>query len=359
MKVAVLGSGNGGCAAAFDFARAGHDVWLFDFPEFPRNIAAIARQQGIFAEGELQGFAPIGHAGHSIGPAIAGAELVLVVGPAYSTAPFAEACRPHLEPGQTVVVCPGSCAGAIVFKNALGLDLADDRFLIADTATLPYAVRVSEPGRIHVYLKLRAGAYLAAIPGTRTGEVLARLRDVYPCLRPARNVLQTSLQNGNPVIHPAVTLLNAALIERTGGDFCFYQDGVTPAVGRLMEAVDRERMAVGAALGLEILSDPELGVIQGYMREATYDKGYREAPGFQGIRAQNRLDNRYFHEDVGFGLVFLSSLAHRVGVETPVADAMIRLVSVLMGRDYRRESARSLEMLGLGDEPLDEILNRL
>ncbi len=208
-------------------------------------------------------------------------------------------------------------------------------------------------------MKLRAGAYLAAIPGTRTGEVLARLRDVYPCLRPARNVLQTSLQNGNPVIHPAVTLLNAALIERTGGDFCFYQDGVTPAVGRLMEAVDRERMAVGAALGLEILSDPELGVIQGYMREATYDKGYREAPGFQGIRAQNRLDNRYFHEDVGFGLVFLSSLAHRVGVETPVADAMIRLVSVLMGRDYRRESARSLEMLGLGDEPLDEILNRL
>ncbi len=45
---------------------------------------------------------------------------------------------------------------------------------------------------------------------------------VYPVMTAARNVLQTSLQNGNPIIHPAITLLNAARIERTGGDFLFY-----------------------------------------------------------------------------------------------------------------------------------------
>jgi hypothetical protein len=39
------------------------------------------------------------------------------------------------------------------------------------------------------------------------------------------SVFQTTLQNGNPVIHPAVTLTNAALIERTAGDFRFYEDG--------------------------------------------------------------------------------------------------------------------------------------
>jgi opine dehydrogenase len=344
---------------AFDCAQAGHDVWVFDFPDFPANIAAISKQGGILAEGQLQGFAPVRHAGHVLAPVIEGADLVMVVGPAYSTESFARACRPHLEPGQTVVVCPSSCAGAIVFKNALGLGLADDRFLIADTATLPYAVRVTEPGQIHVFLKLQAGVYLAAIPGVRTGEVLAKIKDIYPCLRPARNVLQTSLQNGNPVIHPAVTLLNAALIERTGGDFCFYEEGVTPAVGRLMEAVDRERITLGAALGMEILPDPEIGVLQGYMREATYDRGYREAPGFQGIRAQSDLEYRYFHEDVGFGLVFLSSLAQRAGVATPVIDAIICLASVLMKRDYRRQSARSLESLGLGDVPLDDLLKRL
>ena len=41
MKIAVLGSGNGGCAVAFDWAKHGHDVYLFDFEEFSANIDAI------------------------------------------------------------------------------------------------------------------------------------------------------------------------------------------------------------------------------------------------------------------------------------------------------------------------------
>ncbi|MDY0168417.1 MAG: NAD/NADP octopine/nopaline dehydrogenase family protein [Thermoguttaceae bacterium] len=359
MKIGVLGSGNGGCAAAFDFAHAGHDVSLFDFPQFPDNIAAIAASRGIFAEGELNGFAELDYAGHDLQRVVSGSRLLLVVGPAYSTEPFATACKPYLEPGQVVVVCPSSCAGAVVFKSALGLALGDESVLVADTSTLPYAVRVTEPGRIHVFLKLRGGLFLAAMPGRRTGEVLALLDEVYPCMKPAANVLQTALQNGNPVIHPAISLLNAAQIERTGGNFFFYEDGVTPAVGRLIEAVDRERLAVGAKLGLDIVPDPMLGVEQGYMLEPSYDRGFSEAPGFRGIRAQSSLDYRYFHEDVGFGLVFLTSLGKLAGVETPVADAVIDIVSVIMDRNYRKESARSLEKLGLADKPLAEIIEQL
>ena len=359
MKVGVLGSGNGGCAVAFDFARAGHDVSLFDFPEFADNIAAVAADRGIRADGQLEGFAPIRYAGHDLEQVVRGARLLLVVGPAYSTEPFAKACQPLVEDGQAVVVCPGSCAGAVVFKNGLERELPDERLLVAETSTLPYAVRLVEPGRIHVFLKLRGGLFLAALPSRRTAEVLSLLDGVYPCMTPARNVLQTALQNGNPVIHPAVTLLNAAPIERTGGAFCFYEQGVTPVVGRLMAAVDRERIAIGAKLGLDILPDPVLGVEQGYMLEPSYDRGYIEAPGFRGIRAPSTLDDRYFHEDVGFGLVFLASLAERAGVETPVVHALLDIISTLMGRDYRQESARSLDRLGFGDESLEKIVERL
>jgi glycine/D-amino acid oxidase-like deaminating enzyme len=35
MRVAVLGAGNGGCGVAFDWAQHGHQVSLFNFPEFP------------------------------------------------------------------------------------------------------------------------------------------------------------------------------------------------------------------------------------------------------------------------------------------------------------------------------------
>ncbi len=149
------------------------------------------------------------------------------------------------------------------------------------------------------------------------------------------------------MIHPAVSLLNAARIERTRGAFKFYEEGVTPAVGRLMKAVDDERIAIGRALGVAIVPDPEWGCRQGYMTEPSYDRGYAEAPGFRGIQAQDRLDYRYFHEDVGYGLVFLQKLGEQVKVETPCMAAIIRLVSVLMNRDYLAEAPRTMETLGL------------
>lgn len=347
MNVAVLGSGNGGCAVAFDCAAHGHTVRLFDFEAFGGNLRAIRERGGIRAEGELSGFAPVASAGHSLEEALRGAEVVFVVGPAYSTRPFAEACRPHLRPGQAVMVCPGSCGGAIAFKNAAGLAIRDEAILVAETNTLPYAVRITEPGAIRVFLKLKQGLLLAAAPASGTARVLDRVRDVYPGMSAARHVLQTSLQNGNPVIHPAVSLLNAARIERTGGAFKFYEEGVTPAVGRLMKAVDDERIAIGRALGVAIVPDPELGCRQGYMTEPSYDRGYAEAPGFRGIQAQDRLDYRYFHEDVGYGLVFLRKLGEQVKVETPCMAAVIRLVSVLMNRDYLAEAPRTMETLGL------------
>ena len=355
MRVAVLGSGNGGCAAAFDCASHGHEVRLFDFAEFPANTAAVAAAGGIAAEGELDGFAPVVYAGDDAGAALDGADVILAVGPAYSTRPFVEACTPHLREGQIVVICPGSSGGSVEFKKVAGLPLRDRGIIVAETHTLPYAVRMTTPGRIRVFLKLKAAVLVAAVPAGDTPAVIDALGDVYPCLEPARNVLQTSLQNANPVIHPAVTLLNAALIERTGGDFRFYEDGITPAVGRVIESLDRERIAIGKRLGVEVLPDPEFGVRQGYMEEATYDTGYSGAPGFRGIKAQSRLEHRYLNEDVGYGLVFMADLGRHVGIKTPCMDAVIQLASAAMGRDYPGEAKRTMESLGLGGKSPEDI----
>jgi len=347
MKITVLGSGNGGCAVAFECARQNHAVSLFDFDVFPDNIRKIRQQGGIRAKGELEGFAPIEYAGHEIDKAMRDAEIIYVVGPAYSTRPFAEACRPHLKKGQIVIICPGSCMGSLEFKNGAQLRLRDEDVMVAETSTLPYAVRILEPGEIHVYLKVKGGLFLAALPSRNAARITKKIHDMYPAMAPAKNVLQTSLQNGNPIIHPSVTLLNAALIERTGGDFHFYEEGVTPAVGRLIKALDRERIAIGQALNIEVIPEPELGSLQGYMAEPTYDKGYSEAPGFKGIKAQSKLDNRYFHEDAGYGLVFWRSLADQVGVETPCISSVIRLASVLMRQDYLAQGKRTMKSLGL------------
>ena len=355
MKITVLGAGAGGSAVAFDCASHGHEVRLFDFPEFPENIQAVAEQKGIHAEGDISGFGDIAHAGHDIDLALQGAELIYVVGPAYSTEPFGKAVAGKLQPGQVVIVSPSSCAGALAFKRAAGLGLADESVRVAETSTLHYAVRLTEPGRIRVFLKLKAGNLLAALPNQHTDDILKLIADVYPSMEPARSVLQTSLQNANPIIHPAVTLANAARIEGTGGDFLFYEEGVSDSTGRLIEALDKERIAIGVKLGIHVLTDPQMGMRQGYMLEDNYGTGYREAPGFLGIGAQPQLDHRYLNEDVGYGLVFMSRLARQIGVETPTMDAMIHITSVLMNRDYAAEELRTPEVLGIGDLTATEL----
>jgi opine dehydrogenase len=355
MRVAVLGAGNGGLASAFDFAQHGHDVSLYAPPEFAVNVVAVDRAGGITARGDLQGFAPIRYAGHDAAEAMAGAELVVLVGPAYSTEPLAAAAAPHLTDAMAVLVCPGSCAGAIAFKRTAGLELDDERHIVGETSTLPYAVRVTEPGVVNVFLKLTTGVYLAALPRAGTDRLYRLVRDVWPAVEKAAGVFQTTLQNGNPVIHPAVTLLNAGLLERTGGDFLFYEEGVTESVGRLIEAVDKERLSIAGALSVTILSEPALGVRQGYMREENYSTGYSTAPGFVGIGAQTQLDHRYLTEDVGYSLVFMADLAARVGVPAPVMDAVIAIASVVLARDFRGEAVRTVSTLGLDAMSREEL----
>jgi opine dehydrogenase len=347
MDVTVVGSGNGGLATAFDFASHGHSVRLFDTPHFPDHVDEVAASGGIRATGELEGFAEIAYAGHDAATALDGADLVVLVGPAYSTEHQARGVVPHLVPGQAVLVFPASCAGALTFKRVAGLALDDETVAVGETSTLPYAVRIVAPGHVNVFHKLHDGVYVAGLPRSHTGRLLSMIQDVYPGTRAADSVLQTTLQNGNPVIHPAVTLLNAGLIERTSGGFLFYEEGVTESVGRAIEAVDRERLAIAHALGVSVLSEPELGVLQGYMREANYSTGYSTAPGFLGIGAQARLEHRYLTEDVGYSLVFLTDLSRRLGVETPTMDALVTLASVVLARDFRAEASRTLSTLGL------------
>ena len=358
MKVAILGSGNGACAMAFEWARAGHDIYMYDFPQFDRQIKAINAAGGIYSEGEMEGFQAIKYAGHDIELCLKDAPLVFAVGPAYSTEPFGKACAPYAKEGQIYVVCPSSCLGSIIFKTSLGLKIDDNSIIVSDFATLPYAVRIIADGKIAVYNRLKAGCLMATMPSCENDRVYDLVKPVHECLEKAKNIFQTCLQNANPMLHPCITTLNAARIEGPN-DFFFYEEGVTPGVGRLLKAIDEERMAIGAALGLEIENDPHISIRQGYMTEENYDHAYATAPGFTGILAQTQLDYRYYNEDAGFGLVLWVDLADRLGLEVPTIRAMLQIVSAIMGRDYKAEKARTMETLGLGDYDIKELLQIL
>jgi len=347
MKVAVLGSGNGGCAVAGNLALAGHDVYFWDFKKFSKNIENINEKGGLKLYGDLEGFVKLAYAGNNLEKVIKGAEYVFVVGPSFSTKPFAEASKSFLEEGQKVVVCPGSYGGSLVFRKEISDTIDPEKLIISETSTLPYACRMNSDGSVQVYLKLKGGIFLSTLPKGHEKEVLEGIKDVYDMIVPVENIFKVMLQNANPVIHPAVTLLNSALLERTSGDFLFYEEGVMPCVGKLIKKVDDERIAIGKKLGVDILSDPKLGKIQGYMQEETYEHGYSTANGFKGIKAQSSLDHRYLNEDVGYGLTLLEEMGERLGVETPTMTSVINIASTIMDKDYRANRQRTIDSLGI------------
>jgi opine dehydrogenase len=238
MNVTVIGSGNGGMAVGFDWAQHGHRVTVYSQAAHADNIAAVRANGGISNRGRLEGFAPVAYAGTDIGPAMEGTGTVFgracVLGTSVAT--WHPTCV-----GMTVI-CPSAARPA--FKRAAGLAVDDASIVVGETSTLPYAARADGEGNVQVFHTFDKGLFAAAVPRSGNSQLLATLRRVYPSISEAATVFQTSLQNGNPVIHPAVTLMNAGLLERTGGDFRFYEEGITPSVGRVMEAVDNERLAI-------------------------------------------------------------------------------------------------------------------
>ncbi len=77
-------------------------------------------------------------------------------------------------------------------KRSAGLALDDESIRVAETSTLHYAVRLTRPGKI-LFLKLKAGNLLAALPGAHLSDILELIDDVYPSMEPAQQVVTSCL----------------------------------------------------------------------------------------------------------------------------------------------------------------------
>jgi opine dehydrogenase len=122
---------------------------------------------------------------------------------------------------------------------------------------------------------------------------------------------------------------------------------------RAIEALDAERLALGKALGIDLMP-----VAEGFHRAGFGPAGdlWSVINGSQmltALKAPGVVENRWLTEDVPFGLATWSALADACGIETPVMDALIALASAVLGFDCRAKG-RGLADLGLdGVPPVD------
>jgi opine dehydrogenase len=168
------------------------------------------------------------------------------------------------------------------------------------------------------------------------------IRHVFPQIVPRPSLLHTVFPYTNAIHHPPALLLNVGRVESTGGDYHHYYDGITPSVGRLIDALDAERIAVAASLGVEIESLPQFFFRMGYTNAAGRDGGtaydvFHNSEPNRLIRAPVSIDHRFFNEDVPYGLVALAELGRIADVPTPCADAVINIAEIVAARPFRRD----------------------
>jgi opine dehydrogenase len=338
---------------AADLAARGHRVSLYN--RTAERIAEMALRGEIELERE-NGMSCVGKLAavtSDMGEALADSDVVMVVVPASGHRDIARLAAPHFRDGQIVILNPGRTGGALEFRQIIDRVGCSVDVIVAETGTFIYASRSIGPAQARIFRRKNT-VPLAALPASRTGNVLEAVCDVYPQFIPARNVLHTSLDNMGAIFHPALTLLNSGWIERTKGDFQFYIDGVTRTTSRVLEVLDRERVTVAAALGVDARSALR------WLRDAYSARGDRlyEAiqanPGYQGIMAPRNLRHRYMFEDVPFSMVPLASLGEHFGVTTRAIDAMVRLASVAHGTDYTQRG-RTAEHMGLKGMRVTEV----
>ncbi len=342
-RIAVLGAGHGGQGMAGHLGLMGCEVALYNRSAI--RIAPIALAKSIELTGQVEGFGPLKLVTTDMELAIRDVELIMVVVPANGHASMAEACAPYLKDGQIVVLNPGRTGGALEFFNIIRQHGCTADVIVSEASTLIYACRMLNPAKVHIF-GIKNMIPVAAIPSYRTPEVIKKLNVIYPQFVPGDNVLKTSLDNIGAIFHPGLTILNAGRIETTHGDFEFYMDGATPSVARVLEAMDKERVAVAAALGIRAMTSREWLYIAYDAAGRTLYEAMQANIGYKGINAPPTTLMRYITEDVPMSLVPISSLGHHLNVDTPVIDAMIQLASLIHETDYWAEG-RTVETMGL------------
>jgi opine dehydrogenase len=354
--IAVLGGGNGGCAAAADLTDRGYEVRLFSRAR--ERLEFIRERGGLQMTGLRSAFAPVAVVTDDLDRAVRGAELIMLAVPISAHPWYAAALAEILEPGQIVFLNPGHMGGGLFVAHEIHRRSGRNDVRTCEVTTLSYVCRLKGPAEVNV-IRMVTNLPFAAFPGRFRDELFGTIHEIYPEVVEAANVLETGFLDINAVEHPPQALCNAGWVESTRGDYLFYRDGTTPSVGRVIDAVDRERLAIAAAAGIPTKPFVQIFSETGYTTEAAARSGsahvaLQESAPNRWIKGPPSLDHRYLHEDVGWGLVPWSEIGASLGVATPTIDALVALGSTISGIDYRREGL-TLERLGLEGRDLADV----
>ena len=398
-KAAVLGGGNCGQMFAADLSLAGWEAHLYELPEFRRNLEEVIASKKIEIVGNQlnsKGLAPSDTADTDVittevveqvlqkafkrggtaevhvvttnmEEALEGVDLINVCVPAVGHKAFFENMIPHLKDGQIVSIFPDNF-GSLALRKMLRERDVDAKIIVGGWDTMPGVFRLMKPGKVNCTTRavdLRGDT----LPSSDWEDFLKVMKD-FPLFDPAEithgdTVIDIGLSNPNPVVHCVGTLLSIGAMENAPPErFDLYRDGLSPSIANAMVAFYHEECRIAEALGVGIAphADEDFRSRTNIMVEHYVGKqfriGFDENWPVDNPTGPFDIESRYLTEDVPVGTCARYSLARYFGVEVPIMESIIKLTSVVCGRDFMRE-CRSMEEMGLSGMSRDEILGYL
>lgn len=329
MRVAILGAGAIGLASAALLCQRGHQSVLW------APTGGVLPVGPLVATGAVAGsFRP--EIAADCAAALADAEAVLIAVPGYAHRAVIEAAAPHLLAGQTVLFSSHMSFSALYLRQ-----LCPAVTIAAWGTTVVTGRRMqAKPGEglAGWVTNIRSRVDVAVLPPDEAAPALALCVTLFGDRFVDRGaLLAIALSNLNPQNHLAIALCNLTRMEK--GETWKQYANTTDAVGRLMEALDAERLALAAAGGVQVrtlhehfrLSFAAVGETMGEMARSL-------AAGSGDPSGPATLDSRYVLEDAPYGLWPTVCLARTLGVPAPLHEAGVALFSALYGRDFAAEN---------------------
>ena len=356
MIVAILGAGNGGASAVVELGQRGFKTRLWNRSAetlLPFQRAGGIKYTGVFGES----IAAPDLMTSSLADAIEGVDIILVCLPTLAHTRIADALAGLGANKIPVVLNPGHTGGALEFVTAFHRHNISPP-PTAEFSTLTYVARKPQPDTVWITGAAKH-VWVAAMPG---GEVAqTRAKDLYPVAETAGDVIATGLANVNMVLHPPGAILGAAWVETCKGDFTFYVQGLPDGVGRIMAALDGERLAVAKAYGHQLpdlfTEMQSIGTIESDADScAGLASAIRGGEANSNIKAPDSLAHRYYREDFWYGIKPFLAFAGIAGVDVPVAGSLMKLAELLVD-DTMNTGGRSASVMGIDGLKKDELLS--
>ncbi len=358
LKYAILGSGHGSRAICGQIAAKNYPVIMYEPLEQTEDYLKIRQEKEMFLDGDIKAGGKLSGATMAIEEAVQGTDVILIVVPSFAHKPIFEKLVPNLVDGQHVIIVPGNYGG-LLLKKMMSERGIKRNITISEAVSLPYACRIHTYNTVMIYKK-KSRLKIASSPGRNNPVAVDIMNDIfagYVNFIPGRNLLEVDLDNPNQTLHPLPVLLNYGGIENNPETFRHYIDGITPLISEKMMHMDQERLAIGRALSLELMSTlDQLKMYYGENDAKTY-YAYVNSPQspYKNVIGHN-VRGRYLTEDVPGLNVPTMQLAKKAAVETPIIELTVRLTSWLHSVDYV-SMGTNLEKLGIANKTLEEIVS--